>query len=332
MKILVIMTGGTIGSMLTGDWIAPNERCTYALLEHYNKKHPDSDVEFETVVPFTTLSEQLSNDHINRLIACVREHKDNGYGGIIITHGTDTLQYTASALGYVFGVNSLPIVLVSSNYPLEDRRANGHHNFRAAVAFIRSQSGKGTFVSYKNLDTVTRIHRASRLLSHPETGDEVLSLGRSPYAVCEDDVIIKNTAYRRGGSQLTTFEDVAFTEDAGVLTILMRPGEVYPYNLDGVKAVLIRPYHSGTLHTDSASFRSFCRRAEEKNIPLIVVDVIKGKNYESAKAYDELGLTVLPLSAFVPMYMKLWLAVSLGVDVREFALMPLAEEFVVEDF
>ena len=332
MKILVIMTGGTIGSVQTGEWIAPDEARSYTLIDHFMEKHPDTDVAFETVTPFTTLSEQLSHEHLNKLIACVRERKDNGYGGIIITHGTDTLQYTASALAYVFGGNSLPIVLVSSNYPLENRRANGHRNFASAVAFIRSQSGKGTFVSYKNPDGVTRLHRATRLLAHPETGEEVLSLGRAPYAVCEDDVIIKNTAYRRGGIG-NAYESAQFAEDAGVLTILVRPGEVYAYDLERIKAVLIRPYHSGTLNTESAGFRAFCERACEKNIPVFVVDVTKGDGrYASAKAFDELGLIVLPLSAFVPMYMKLWLAVSLGADVKDFALTPLAEEFLIDEF
>ncbi len=332
MKILVVMTGGTIGSVRTGEWIAPDETRSYTLIDHFMEKHPDSDVVFETVTPFTTLSEHLSNVYLNKLIACVREHKDNGYGGIIITHGTDTLQYTASALAYVFGSQSLPIVFVSSNYPLEDRRANGHRNFAAAVAFIRSKSGKGTFVSYKNRDLVTRVHRATRLLVHAEMSDEVFSLGRAPYAVCEDDVIIKNTAYRRGDVG-EAYPDAEYAEDAGILTIQVCPGDIYAYDLDRVKAVLIRPYHSGTLNTGSANFRAFCKRASEKQIPLFVVDVEKGESrYASAKAFDELGLTVLPLCSFVPMYMKLWLAVSLGADVKEFALMPLAEEFLTDEF
>ncbi len=333
MKILVIMTGGTIGSVQTGEWITPDETRSFALIDRYMKKHPDTDVTFETVTPFTTLSEHLSHEHLNKLVACVREYMDNGYGGIIITHGTDTLQYTAAALAYVFGGNSLPIVLVSSNFPLENRRANGHRNFAAAVAFIRSQSGRGTFVSYKNPDGVTRLHRATRLLAHPETGEEVLSLGRAPYAVCEDDVIIKNTAYRRGGISNDVYQYAEFQEDAGVLTILVRPGEMYAYDLDRVKAVLIRPYHSGTLNTESEAFRSFCKRACEKHIPIFVVDVkLSDGRYASTKVFDELGLIVLPLSAFVPMYMKLWLAVSLGADIKEFALEPLAEEFLIDEF
>ena len=45
MKILVIMTGGTIGSVHAGDWITPDEQRSYVLLDHYISKHPDSDVE-----------------------------------------------------------------------------------------------------------------------------------------------------------------------------------------------------------------------------------------------------------------------------------------------
>ena len=54
------------------------------------------------------------------------------YDGIIITHGTDTLQYTSAMLGYMFDDVSIPIVLVSSNYVLEDKRANGLINLSKA--------------------------------------------------------------------------------------------------------------------------------------------------------------------------------------------------------
>lgn len=325
MKILVIMTGGVIGHVEAKDFGAPDVTRVHALIEHYEKKHPDSDVSFDMLVPFTIRSQQLCHEHLNTLITCVRENKDAGYGGIIITHGAATLQYTASALGFVFGTDCLPIVVTAANLHLGDRHSNGHRNFEAAVAFIRSQSGKGTFVSYRNPDGVTRIHRSTRLLSHPEYSETVLSLGRAPYAVCEDGVIIKNTAYRRGDSH-TAYENAVFTEDAGVLAILSKPGEVYAYDLESVKAVLIRPYHAGMLNTTNASFVAFCKRACAKGIPLFVVDVPESTDFE--ESLEELGLAVLPPCAFVPIYMKLWLAVSLGEDIKTFVETPLAEEFM----
>ena len=53
----------------------------------------------------------------------------NAYDGVIITHGTDTLQYTAAFTGYIMAGAQIPIVLVSANYVLEDVRSNGVDNF-----------------------------------------------------------------------------------------------------------------------------------------------------------------------------------------------------------
>lgn len=327
MKILVVMTGGAICRAQQGVIAKPADLMGHELITHYLQKHSDTDVSFEAVSPYWIRSQQLSCEHLNLLIRTIRENKDKGYGGIIVAHGAATLQYTASALGFVFGTACLPIVVTAANHHLGDRHTNGHRNFEAAVSFIRSQSGKGTFVSYRNHDGVTRLHRATRLLSHPEYNESVHSLGRSPYAMCEDGVIIKNTAYRRGDSG-KAYENAAFCEYSGVLTVLSKPGEVYAYNLDNIKAILIRPYHAGMINTRSRSFVELCRRAQERDIPLFVTDVPEDALFETDERPDDLGIIVLPDCAYVPIYMKLWLAVSLGEDIRSFVEKPLAEEFM----
>ena len=43
------------------------------------------------------------------LVRTVKENADKGYDGIIVTHGSDTLQYSAAAIGYCMGLESLPI-------------------------------------------------------------------------------------------------------------------------------------------------------------------------------------------------------------------------------
>ncbi len=106
---------------------------------------------FRTEVPYTTLSEYMDGSHLNRLIACVQSlltTDDPDIDGIIITHGTDTLPFTAAALGMCFAYAEIPILLVSSNYILDDPRANGLTNFTAAVDYIydwkHTHSERGT--------------------------------------------------------------------------------------------------------------------------------------------------------------------------------------------
>lgn len=70
-------------------------------------------IEFDMESPYQELSENNTGKQIFTLASYLNEKtgKDCGYDGIIITHGTDTLQYTAAALGYMFGDADIPIVI-----------------------------------------------------------------------------------------------------------------------------------------------------------------------------------------------------------------------------
>lgn len=154
MNITVIFTGGTIGSSVQQDFVSTDAQMPYRLLAMYEaeqKKNGAAIPSFRTQAPYTTLSEYMDGSHLNRLIACVQSlltTDDPDIDGIIITHGTDTLPFTAAALGMCFAYAEIPILLVSSNYILDDPRANGLTNFAAAVDYIydwkHTHSGRGT--------------------------------------------------------------------------------------------------------------------------------------------------------------------------------------------
>lgn len=146
MKILVVFTGGTIGSCYNDGVISPDSNTRYKLIEMY--KQNGGCAEFDAISPYTVLSENLNGEYFNLLYNSVKENINN-YDGIIVTHGTDTLQYTSAVLSYMFGFCNTPIVLVSANYPLESEKSNGLENFSAAVDFIKSGNNKGVFVAYK---------------------------------------------------------------------------------------------------------------------------------------------------------------------------------------
>ena len=93
MKILVIFTGGTIGSSIKDGWISTDSATKYALIEKY-KENFGADISFETTEPYFLLSENLNADTLNLLIASVKSATEKNYDGIIITHGTDTLHFS----------------------------------------------------------------------------------------------------------------------------------------------------------------------------------------------------------------------------------------------
>lgn len=302
MKILVIFTGGTIGSQIKDGWISPDNSAKYELIANYRGK-----AKFDTLSPYTILSEQLSATELNMLTECVFDNLDKGYDGIIVTHGTDTLQYSASVLGLMLGECKIPVVMVSANYPLSDKRSNGHINFKTAVEFIKKKQ-KGVFVAYKNTNEKhAHIHNAVHILRHAECTDEVYSLENQPYCIGRkvNKKHIPLTDEERQGTGR-----VLLCEKPEILKIDSIPADSFNYDLSRYKAVLISPYHSGTLNTLSENFKGFCQRAKEKNVEIFVPNVKCGIAYESSKIFCELGLKILPYCTQTKAYMELWINLS----------------------
>ena len=96
MKILTVFTGGTIGSTKSGGIISPDSKNSYKLLEMYSKK--DKKVEFTAVQPLNILSENMNGKFLTQLYKCISSYDLSRFDGVIVAHGTDTLQYTAAYL------------------------------------------------------------------------------------------------------------------------------------------------------------------------------------------------------------------------------------------
>ncbi len=190
MKILVIFTGGTIGTSIKDGWADIDANTKYVLLDSYDNKDK---IEFVTSSPYSTLSENLSAKHLNMLQKEIGDNLKKDFDGIIVTHGTDTLQYSAAAVEYAFNGCEIPIVFVSADYPLEDPRTNGFINFKVAVEFIKSKSANGVFVSYKNNDEDnTNIYIGSRILQHSEYDANIYSIDNKPFAIYDGKIQLNN--------------------------------------------------------------------------------------------------------------------------------------------
>ena len=313
MKILVIFTGGTIGSSVKEGWADVDHSMRYTLLKPFQN---NSEIEFVTSAPFSVLSENLSATELNLLQNEIECGLAGDFDGIIVTHGTDTLQYTAVAAELAFAGADIPVVFVSADYPLEDPKTNGYANFEAAVELIRSKKAKGFLVSYKNTNkNNTDIHIASRLLHHCELDADLHSIDGAPFASYYDGKITVNSVER---CSVNPLGKVNYVSEPGILYIESYPGNSYSYSLDGVNAVLLKPYHSGTLNTANRAFCDFCKRLKEKEIPVLIAGNSTGVSYKSTELYRELGVVPVPYGTYISIYMKIWAAISLGESVTEF--------------
>lgn len=302
-KLLTVFTGGTIGSTRANGAISPDGKNSALLLELYQEKYGAAD--FDSAAPYTVLSENLSADNLKALRRCVEENLRKDYSGIIVTHGTDTLQYTAAYLDLVLGLQApVPVVLVSANYPLTDSRSNGLSNFAAAVDFIKTSGERGVFVSYHNTtEEYATIHRGADVLPHLPLDDCVFSLFNEPFGTVKNGVFVKNPAY----AERDRADFSACELNGRVLYLRAHVGMLLPEIPGNTKAILLEGFHSGTLPTASGEFSAFCRAAKAKSIPLYLTGSQAGFEYESKQAFEDLGIQVLPPMSPVAAYMMLWL-------------------------
>ena len=133
-KILMIGTGGTIASEVTEDGLVP-ELSSQQLLEHIPAISQICQVDSLQLLNLD--STNITPEHWLDMARCLRRHYD-AYDGFVITHGTDTMAYTAAGLSYLIQESPKPIVLTGAQKPIgydtTDSKINLADAFRVAAA------------------------------------------------------------------------------------------------------------------------------------------------------------------------------------------------------
>ena len=70
-----------------------------------------------------------------------------GYDGVVVSHGTDTMAYTTSAITFMLSNIDLPVVFTGSQLPLADMLSDGPDNLRTAFA-MAAAGHPGVFLAF----------------------------------------------------------------------------------------------------------------------------------------------------------------------------------------
>ncbi len=161
-KICIIKTGGTFGSVASCGVVALDSSKAENVGRLYSGAH---EVQFEEISPFFIHSENIQTHHLKTLLDVIKNINSKKFDGIILTHGTDTLAFTACYLSVMLERCCVPpIAIVSANFPLESPLSNGVINFCKGVDFLCETAGNGVFVCYQNPGENCKIHRADLIL------------------------------------------------------------------------------------------------------------------------------------------------------------------------
>ena len=142
--ILMIATGGTIASKETGEGLAP-AISSDELLACVPEVAQVCSV--DTVQPFNLDSTNVHAPHWLE-IASIVEKNYSRYDGFVVTHGTDTMAYTAAALSYLIQNNAKPVVLTGSQKSVYSRDTDARRNLSDAFLFCADDNAYGVRIVF----------------------------------------------------------------------------------------------------------------------------------------------------------------------------------------
>lgn len=305
-KILVLFTGGTIGSITTDGIIDVEREGKYAVVEAYKSAYGD-DVEFECRQVLNILSENMGFSGWEKMIHEINSIDTALYSGVILTHGSDTLAYTSALLGMYFRHFDIPLFIIASNKPIGEKGSNGLFNFTSAVGLIKKGKYKGVFTLYERVMLPTRVIPADTCRDR---------FGVYGYDGFNDFSVfsgVSENMLSRPREQLF-HGDIAFKKR--IMFIEGCPAMDFGCFVPNgdTAAVLYSPYHSATACIDVSEGKSyalteFIKRCITKNI-MVYICGLKRKVpiYSTVAEIIKAGSIPIYTTSAVAAYMKLLLA------------------------
>jgi glutamyl-tRNA(Gln) amidotransferase subunit D len=157
---------------------------------------------YRTVPLATILSENMTPAIWQDLARAVHAEIKNGVKGVIVTHGTDTMAYSAAALSFMIDT-PVPVVFVGSQRSADRPSSDNAMNAVCAAAAATSDLGEVAVVMHAGTnDDICTIHRGTRVRKmHTSRRDAFRSLGMDPIGTIEypsRKVTLAKDAVRRG--------------------------------------------------------------------------------------------------------------------------------------
>lgn len=191
-RIALISTGGTIASKI--DYRTGGVRSALSAVELYESVPELADYAIiEPEVLLSEYSENLNTQHWSLIARRIFDKlRSNDYRGIIISHGTDTMHYTASALSFALQDVPVPVVLVGAQRSSDRPSSDAATNLIGATLFLLKSNVTGVFVAMhaSSSDDIIACHIGTRVRkNHTSRRDAFESIDTEPVAIIKDEYV-----------------------------------------------------------------------------------------------------------------------------------------------
>jgi L-asparaginase len=173
-RLMLISTGGTIACVPTEQGLAPGLSAKEML------KTINADLsEIDCIDLFSMDSSNIQPEEwqiiANEILKCINS---NSYAGIVVTHGTDTMAYTASMLSFLLRCTNIPIVLTGAQLPIINEDSDGRVNLRDSIIAAKALTpgvyicfGSDVILGCRAVKTRTVSYNAFESINYPKIAE-----------------------------------------------------------------------------------------------------------------------------------------------------------------
>ena len=259
-KILLLTTGGTIASLPGGEGLEPQR--SGVMERELNQLRTYYDITVQDVMCLD--SSNIRPEDWQFIARHIFENRV-GFDGIVVSHGTDTMAYTASAVTFMLPDIDVPVVFTGSQLPLADMLSDGPDNLRTAFA-MAAAGHPGVFLAFDR-----KVMLGCRAVKVRASGFSAFESVNARYAaqvsnlglVVDHDVLPK----RRGEARLCT--DISRDVFLLKLTPGLNPAVFDMLAAMGYKGIVIEAFGLGGFNFLNKGLRGI-RRCIEDGVSIVV--------------------------------------------------------------
>ncbi|MCL2157285.1 MAG: Glu-tRNA(Gln) amidotransferase subunit GatD [Methanobrevibacter sp.] len=221
---------------------------------------------------FNILSENINIEHWVEIANAIFDEINKGTDGIVLTHGTDTMHYTAAALSFMLKT-PVPIVITGAQKSPDRPSSDAFLNLLNSVAAAKSDIAEVTVCMHSNLDDkYCYLHRGTKVRKmHTSRRDTFRTINSEPIATLKDGKLFNinpNIVYTKRGFNELSLDDNLESKVALIKSFPGITNDLIDYHIDkGYKGLLIEG--TGLGHLPDYILDSI-ERANDENIPVVM--------------------------------------------------------------
>jgi glutamyl-tRNA(Gln) amidotransferase subunit D len=303
--VVIMSTGGTIASRV--DYRTGAVRSALSASDLYGVVPELSDIaEVDTEIVFSLYSENITPKHWKELAETVAKRIEQGIGGVVIAHGTDTMAYTSAALSFALQNLPVPVIVVgaqrSSDRPSSDAATNLIGAVKAAGEGPFAEVGLAMHETVSDIAIV--IHRGTKVRKcHTSRRDTFKSINGFPIAKVKNQKVTMLTSQYEHRNPLNKLVlKPNFNEKVALIKFYpgLDPAIIDWYVKRGVRGILLEG--SGLGHVSKYCFDSVKNAVANDVVVALASQCIWGKVnmnvYDTGR--DLLSFGVIPTNDMFP--------------------------------